>query len=500
MTKKKTNSLALKVTAALLLMAGLLVVYILIGSIDGPMPQDDDLYAPPPADVPDEQNVRVALEGIVGYDYFGEYAKEKARASSSLIDKISQQSPKFGPNSTILVIYAGVDLAEYDFNDNDFEDARDIEFPYSFQRGNEVLVASNRFEFLALVDAALATNECLAAAFERAVDLPCYVEAPSLDMETVDFNQYFLYEQARHMRFIETKRYDEAIKNAHALLKLAHKIIHGYSAMTSSFHALKIRRDAIRHLATIASLKDSNEKTLAEIDAVLAHYDIQDWKMFCRKMLCEEYSTRKICCSDYSSLSLLDRHKAMRDIPVPFFLVDYLFHPNRTLTLMAEDIRRCLAALDDYNSLGTNRRPRGQWTMLLTPNALGRLYDRDSTLAMYCKYIADSLRAQRAYRLLIACRRHFLLTSKLPETAASVSHDLLPEPVLDPVFNIPYEIRTWRDGDKMYVGAFTKGGPEEAASGESGQPDSPKDKSISYLSWPIDEVRSDKSVSLSGDK
>lgn len=481
MAKKKTRSVVLKSMAVI---AGLLVVYILIGSIDGPMPQDDDLYVPPPADVPDEQNVRVALEKIVGYDYFGFDAKENARASSNLLDNISSSY------SDILMTY--VDCYYFDgSNDPDFP------IPFEDEKGMEVFVASNRTDFLTLVDTALATNECLAAAFARAAERPYYTA--TYDRSFSSFNLSLLY-GARHLRFIETKQYDEAIKDTRVLLELANKIFHGYGARLDRLYALRWHSLAVELLARIASQKDSNEKTLAEIDAVLVHYDMRDWKALCRKMMCEGYSNLKALFSNYSSLSLLDRHKAIRDIPVPFFLVDYLFHPNRTLTLVAKDIRTCQAALDDYNSLGTNRRPRGQWTMLLTPNALGRLYDRDSTLAMYCKRIASDFRANRAYRLLIACRRHFLLTSKLPETAASVSHDLLPEPVLDPVFNIPYEIRTWRDGDKMYVGAFTKGGPEEAAPGEDGQPASPKDKSISYLSWPIDETRSDKSVSLSGDK
>ena len=491
MTKKKTNSLALKVTAALLLMAGLLVVYILIGSIDGPMPQDADLYVPPPADVPDEQNMRVALEKIVGYDYFGFDAKENARASSNLLDKIS--SPYFD----ILMTYADC----YYFNGSNDPD---FPIPFEDEKGKEVFAVSNRTDFLTLVDTALATNECLAAAFARAAERPYY--SATYDRNFCLFHLDYLY-GARHMKFIETKQYDEAVKDTRVLLELANKIFHGYGTRMDRLFALRGHNLAVELLARIASQKDSNEKTLAKIDAVLAKYDMRDWKALCRKMMCEGYSNMKTLASNYSSLSLLDRHKAItRDprLPVPFLLQDYLFHPNRTLTLVTEDIRTCLAALDDYNSLGTNRKwewgKRLKWTMFLRPNALGRTYLEHDTLATHCKEIARAFRVHRAYRLLIACRRHFLLTSKLPETAASVSHDLLPEPVLDPVFNIPYEIRTWRDGDKMYVGAFTKGGPEEAASGESGQPASPKDKSISYLSWPIDETRSDKSVSLSGDK
>lgn len=489
MAKKKTRSVVLKSMAVI---AGLLVVYILIGSIDGPMPQDDDLYVPPPADVPDEQNVRVALEKIVGYDYFGFDAKENARASSNLLDNISSSY------SDILMTY--VDCYYFDgSNDPDFP------IPFEDEKGMEVFVASNRTDFLTLVDTALATNECLAAAFARAAERPYY--SATYDRSFSSFNLSLLY-GARHLRFIETKQYDEAIKDTRVLLELANKIFHGYGARVDRLYALRWHILAVELLARIASQKDSNEKTLAEIDAVLAKYDMRDWKALCRKMMCEGYSNMKTLASNYSSLSLLDRHKAItRDhprVPVPFLLQDYLFHPNRTLTLVTEDIRACLAALDDYNSLSADikRSKRLKWTMFLRPNAIGRLKfgDDDDTLARDCKQIARAIRVHRAYRLLIACRRHFLLTSKLPETAASVSHDLLPEPVLDPVFNIPYEIRTWRDGDKMNVGAFTKGGPEEAASGESGQPASPKDKSISYLSWPIDETCSDKSVSLSGNK
>jgi hypothetical protein len=85
---------------------------------------------------------------------------------------------------------------------------------------------------------------------------------------------------------------------------------------------------------------------------------------------------------------------------------------------------------------------------------------------------------------MVACRLHFLKTNKLPETAASISPDILPEPILDPVFNIPYEIKSWRDGGMMHVAAYTKDAPEEADVRKSDPTPSPEEGSIAHMSWP----------------
>ena len=95
MTSKKKLLLG-KVGKVSLCLFGLFAVYVLIGSIDGPMPKDDDLYLPPPPNIPDEQNVRVALLEIFG---------SADGASSNLVSQVSRQSPYFGPQSPILKTY-----------------------------------------------------------------------------------------------------------------------------------------------------------------------------------------------------------------------------------------------------------------------------------------------------------------------------------------------------------------------------------------------------------
>ena len=175
MTSKKKLLLG-KVGKVSLCLFGLFAVYVLIGSIDGPMPKDDDLYLPPPPNIPDEQNVRVALLEIFGSADEADNRnedKDSPLVPSNLVSKVSRQSPYFGPDSQILTEYASDD---YDHTPFSLED----------EEGNVIMTASNRVDFMALVDAAIATNECIAAALARAANRPRYVAKPSAPYDTPD--------------------------------------------------------------------------------------------------------------------------------------------------------------------------------------------------------------------------------------------------------------------------------------------------------------------------
>ena len=225
----KMKPLLGKVGKVSLCLFGLFAVYVLIGSIDGPMPKDDDLYLPPPPNIPDEQNVRVALLEIFG---------SADGASSNLVSQVSRQSPYFGPQSPILKTYTS---DKYDPDDVD------TRFSIKDKKGNVIMAASNRVEFMALVDAAIATNECIAAALARAVKRPRYVAKPSAPYNTYVSEWFSLWRHAidgcglaRHMRFLETKRYDEAIKDARILLELANKMLNGSCVLTDRSEAFSM--------------------------------------------------------------------------------------------------------------------------------------------------------------------------------------------------------------------------------------------------------------------
>ena len=511
-TKKRIRPFLAKAWRVTLWMFGLLTIYILIGSIDGPMPKDDDLYLPPPPNIPDEQNVKVALLEIFGSADEADNRnedKDSPLVPSNLVSKVSRQSPYFGPDSQILTGYAS-DVYEHTYEHTPFSLEDD--------EGNVIMAASNRVEFMALVDAAIATNECIAAALARAVKRPRYVAKPSAPFDTLDWHSLYGYTclfcgQARHMRFIETKRYDEAIKDAHILLELADKLLQGYCETIGALYAINMNERAIERLLEIASREEVDENILAEIDDLLVKYDLKDWKALARKMIREYYSGGKSFFQYYSSLPLADKRKILKDksaarhsvfpLSTGFPLPSFCFHPNRTLALLARDSRKNLALLDDRDSLFTKhetkhkRGPIEEFARVLWPNAVGEFCSQ-LPWELCLKRIAEHSRRHRASRLMIACRRHFLTTNKLPETVASLSPDILPEPILDPVFNTPYEVKSWREGGIVHVAAFTKGGPEESDTQNNDQTGSPEDGSMAHMSWPTKEHVAQNARSIGG--
>ena len=420
----KMKPLLGKVGKVSLCLFGLFAVYVLIGSIDGPMPKDDDLYLPPPPNIPDEQNVRVALLEIFG---------SADGASSNLVSQVSRQSPYFGPKSPILTTYTS---DKYDPDDVD------TRFSIKDKKGNVIMAASNRVEFMALVDAAIATNECIAAALARAAERPRYVAKPSAPYNTYVSEWFSLWRHAID---------GCGIKDARILLELANKMLNGSCVLTDRSEAFSMHGRAIDRLLEIANREDVDENKLAEIDDLLVKYDLKDWKAFCCKMLREDYSYKKHIYSNYSSLSLTDKYEEMKNsIHVPFPLLNFWFHPNRTLALWAKSSRKSLASLDDceddYDFLSTRnalrrheRATSNNFWEILRPNAIGDWLHQ--SLEPYLRQAASIFRNHRASRLMVACRRHLLKTNKLPETVASISPDILPEPILDPVFNTPYDFK-----------------------------------------------------------
>lgn len=486
-TKKRIHPFLAKTWRVMLLMLGLLAIYILIGSIDGPMPKDDDLYLPPPASIPDGQNVSVALMEIFGSAFYN--------SMENMTQTISQRFPYFSPKSPILEMYV---KDSYD-PDSDVISVEDKE-------GNVIMTVSNQVDFISLVDAVLATNECIATALARAVERPFFVNSPrsSEHFPSRHARLPLYYKQARQKRFLETKRYDEAIEDSRILLELSNKILNGYCDLRDKLSALWDSYNEIEYLADIASLKDADENILAKINALMAKYDLKDWEAFYYKMLRDDYSYKKHLYSNYSSLSLTDRYKARRTfylknlmnsnrpwiedahmrlvfMHIPFPLLDFCFHPNRILSLLAKNTRKQIK----QRQLGREADRTLSWPQIvaaakcLFPNSLGEFYSS----CYEPKNEPYVFRRCRAIRLLVACRLHFFKTNKLPETVAGISPDILPDPVLDPVFNIPYEIKSWRDGDMMHVAAFTKDGPEEAVASKNNPTSSLGDGSIAHMSW-----------------
>ena len=157
---KKIAKLILWIT--LIAILGIGPCWIVIGGIDGASPKDDDLYLPP-KNIPDDQNVMVALREIVG-----EGADETEQ--SNLCGRVKRESPNFGG------VYPQVFEPFTCFAD------AEICFPLTIENevGQTIATVSNREELAELVDAAIATNECIAVAIERAAKRPYYVNVNPL--------------------------------------------------------------------------------------------------------------------------------------------------------------------------------------------------------------------------------------------------------------------------------------------------------------------------------
>ena len=273
---------------------GLLAAYIGIGSIDGPMTKDDGLYVPQ-APIPDDQNVMVALGEIVGHGNDDAW-------QSNLIGRVAKAAPGFG----------GIHSSVCDEPFMGFvDDELCAPFTIENEEGQTVATVSNSVELLALVDAVIATNECIVAAIRRAAERPYYALADPYHCEFIDIFDLLTIVRVlygvRHLRFIETKQYDAAIKDNRTLLDLAAKMMQGGSWMIDSMNGFAIHAIAVGRLGEIAVQDDVDEGLLAEIEAVLSKYDINDWKSLCHAVVRGEYSFVKSALADYSACSWLKR-------------------------------------------------------------------------------------------------------------------------------------------------------------------------------------------------
>ena len=108
----------------------------------------------------------------------------------------------------------------------------------------------------------------------------------------------------------------------------------------------------------------------------------------------------------------------------------------------------------DYKSLVTysekkdDANPITKWTRMLAPGFLE--ISLGISLASHFVSCADVASYYRAFRLLVACRRHFIRTGKMPENLKDVSAGLPQETIVDPSLGTPYEIKTWVDGDMAH--------------------------------------------------
>ena len=418
-------------------------------------PKDDDLYVPP-ASVPDDQNVVVALGEIVGYGDDDE---------TGLLGRIEKASPGFGPRwsdiFSTLKDWEGR-MVYYDYHDFDFED------------DDTIAIASNRVEFLALVDALIATNECVATAIANASKRPHYVnriaqkksadmDSPSkgpndlnlMDLLSVARNLY----GARHVRFMEEKQYANSLEDGRILLELADKMIHGQSGILDKLIGMEMHNIVSERFVEIIKQEDVGEDMLANIDALLSRYDLTDWRKIGRSMVRGEYSHYRDFIFDVFNSKLL-RNKwwgcCLRGI----------FHPNRTLSKRVTRSRDLLSLLDDYDALVADAEEKHKkdafnmfqvWLMRILPDYVTELCFLSSMdIGKYLADIPNVISNDRACRLLVGCRRHKLRTGKWPETVNGVAGEILTKPITDPVFNTPYEIKTWHEGDFVHVAVFRK--------------------------------------------
>lgn len=486
LTKRSESPLGVVIAAAVF---GLLAAYIGIGSIDGPMPKDDDLCVQQ-AHISDDQNVMAALREIVGHGHDDAW-------QSNLIGRVAKAAPGFGG------IHSSVcDEPYMGFVDDELC----VPFTIENEEGKTIATVSNSVELLALVDAAIATNECIVAAIRRAAERPYYVLADPYHCEFIDiFNLHTIVRVlygVRHARFIETKQYDEAIKDDRTLLDLADKIMQGKSWMIDSMNGFYIHAIAVGRLAEIAVQEDVDAGLLAEIYAVLSKYDINDWKSLCHAVVRGEYSFLKSALADYSACSWLKRIQwwgtcfvcRENKLSIPF--VSFMPHPHHILSNFSAYYRSQLALLDDYDVLVARAKScsnRGnalpKCLRKCLPNFMGEYYMFFEDVSQQFVNIAETANRHRANRLLVACRRHFHKTGKLPETVEDISPEFLQGPIIDPMFNAPYAIKTWRDEDMVSIAVFQKNAtgvivPHETIVEYGGLDDSPGKGCLAYLRWP----------------
>ena len=485
---------------------GIVIIYAILGSIGGFKLKDDDLYLPP-EDISDDQNVMAALGEIVGMRR--DYDNVDSALSSNLVHRLERESPKYGgTDSPFIQCYM----------DNCGEGELRFPLEYCVTIGNDevVCLASNRVEFLAGVDAALSTNKCIATAIARAAKRPRYVNpltAESPCPHTIEIiSVYRLLYGARHMRFLESKRYDDAIEDDRTLLELAQKIMDGRSCALDQLVVLLIH-DVVRYrLAEIARLDDVDERILAELDAILSKYEVKDWRHVCHQMACGEYSLRRNILRKYAASSWSEQMKfwqtsGKKRSTWKYSVLNCIFNHRSALSNYAERCRAELSLLDDYKSLVTYSEKRDdpimKWTRKLRPEFWDVSWG--IPLPRYFVRCADVASCYRAFRLLVACRRHFIRTGKMPENLKDVSAGLPQETIVDPSLGTPYEIKTWVDGDMAHAAVFRRdaSGAIVAPQGWNLEDDSTLDSwaegNVAHICWSLDGETRDGAINANGE-
>lgn len=312
---------------------------------------------------------------------------------------------------------------------------------------------------------------------------------------------------ARHTRFIETKRYDKAIEDDSTLLELAHKIMHGQSWLIDRMYACGIHSIAIARLAEIAKRHDICDSSLAEINAILSKYDIEDWKECCHNAVRGEYSWVKSALADYSSRSYFERIKWCEGVfayssseskyLIPF--MNFMLHPNHTLSKLLDYYRAQLALLHDYEALVSDA---GDWRKnypgssvpsSMRPNRLGECLIHVGFGRNFLD-IAELASHHRAVRIALACRRHFDKTGKLAGAIESISPEPLPNPIIDPVFNTQYAIKSWHSMGLANIAVFQRDATgsvvvlKEEVCRHDKLDDSQGEGCLVHMCWPADAI------------
>ena len=486
---------------------GIVIIYAILGSIGGFKLKDDDLYLPP-EDISDDQNVMAALGEIVGMRR--DYDNVDSDMSSNLVNRLERESPNYGGTySPFIQCYM----------DNCGEGELRFPLEYCVAIGNDevICLASNRVEFLAGVDAALSTNECIATAIARAAKRPRYVnqltaESSCPDALLIRDLCWWLY-GARHMRYIELKRYGDAIEDDRTLLELAKKIMDGRSSTIEKMVALAMYSGTVDRLAEIARLDDVDERVLAEVDALLSKYEVEDWRHVCSQMARDAYSHGKNILRKYAASPWSERMKfwqttiGKKHSTWKYSMLNCIFNHRGALSNHAERCRAELSLLDDYKSLVTYSEKRDdpimKWTRKLCPEFWDVSWG--IPLPRYFVRCADIASCYRAFRLLVVCRRHFIRTGKMPENLKDVSAGLPQETIVDPSLGTPYEIKTWVDGDMAHAAVFRRDASgtivalHEWHNEDDSMADSRAEGSIAHICWLVDGKSRDGAINANGE-
>ena len=176
--------------------------------------------------------------------------------------------------------------------------------------------------------------------------------------------------------------------------------------------------------------------------------------------------------------------------------------------------RDLLSLLDDYNALVADAEEKHEkdtfnmfpaWLMHILPDYVtDSWYSFSSHIGKDLVEVLNVISKDRSCRLLAACRRHKLRTGKWPETAEGVAGEILTKPITDPVFNTPYEIKIWHEGDFVHVAVFRKGASgaistcKDCLSDEL-EHDSPGKGCLIHVCCPIDSAAMDGAKNASGE-